>query len=130
MRALRRTALAAAMLLAGACSSGTEDKSGVVGYQLTGPVAARAVTFRVAGTHTAITPGGSAFHVYPSAATGDTVVVTVVANQGQSLTGAIVNVAVPDKSVPPSLTVLQVADNSYVLKNASLYFLTPLTPAP
>ena len=129
MRALRVAARAAVLLALAACG-GTENKAGSVSYTLAGPAPARAVTFRLVGKQTGITASSTGYHVYPSAPIGDTLVVTVVANQGSTLTGAVVDFALPDRNVRPTLTILQVADNSYVLKNASLYALTALAPAP
>ena len=127
-RAPSRLLRGAVMLALAACSGGTDDKSAVVAYTLTGPTPVRAITFRVAGKHTAFTPGANTIHVYPSAGTGDTVLVTVVANQGTTLNGAVVSVAIPDRDVKPTITMIQVADANYTLKNPSLFSLNP--PAP
>lgn len=111
-----------------ACSGGTEVKAGTVAFALNGPVPARAVTFRVAGPHTAITvPPGQAFRVFTVAGAGDTVTVAVVANQGSVLAGAVVNIQVPNVAVKPVVTVLQVAGTDYALKSAASYSLSVLT---
>lgn len=127
-RVLSRMLRGAVMLALAACSGGTDDKSAIVAYTLTGPTPVRAITFRVAGKHTAVTPGASTIHAYPSAGTGDTILVTVVANQGTTLNGEVVSITIPDRDVKPTITMVQVADANYALKNPSLFSLNP--PAP
>jgi hypothetical protein len=128
-RPLRSLALAGALALAAGCAGSTEPTGGLVSVILQGPAPARAVLFRLVGPHQAITvPSGYPFRVYPTPGTGDTVIVAVVANQGQLLTGAIVTTQVPNVRTPPTFTLLQVAAADYSLPNAALYSVVIHTP--
>ena len=118
---MRRLVAGAGLLLAAACG-GTDVRSGAVPLTLTGPVPARGVVFQLAGKHDTITvPSGQPYRVFTTPGTGDTVTVVVVANQGSTLTGAIVDVHVPDVRVPPTFTMIQVAAANYSLQTASAY---------
>jgi hypothetical protein len=122
-------ALVAVATLLGACGSGTEVKAGTVSFTLNGPVPARAVMFRIAGAHSAVSlPTGQPFRVFSQAGNGDTVTVAVIANQGAVLAGAVIEVGVPDLSVKPTVTVLQVTGTDYSLKSAASFSLSALAP--
>jgi hypothetical protein len=129
MRAAGVCGMLAAAALVAACGSGTEVKAGTVSFTLNGPVPARAVMFRLAGVHSAVTiPAGQPFRVFSQAGNGDTVTVAVIANQGTVLAGAVIDVAVPNVAVKPAVTVLQVTGTDYSLKSAASFSLSALAP--
>jgi hypothetical protein len=122
-RVIRDAALAGSLAVLAAC--GTDVKAGTASVSLAGPVAVRGVIFRVVGPHgTIAVPSGQQFRVFLSAGTGDTVTVAVIASLGQTLTGTIVGIPVPNTKALPTVTLLQVAAADYSLKSATSYTLT------
>jgi hypothetical protein len=119
-----RAALASALVALAACS-GTEVKSGTLKVSLAGPSPARGVVFRVVGTHTGIAvPAGQPFRVFTAEGSADTVIISVVANQGNTLSGAVVQFAVPDTRTLPTAVILQVASPTYAMLSPSAFTLS------
>ena len=122
-RALRRTAVLAALAAAAACG-GTEPTGGTFQLTLNGPAPARAIQLRLVGRiNGMVSAGGVRFFVDTLGV--DTVMVMAVAQQGQSLpTATFGHIVVPDVGATYQALLLQVAAPDYSLQVPALYSLT------
>ena len=133
---MRRALVAAALvglLLEADCREGSiAPARGDVSVRLTTPGAAcKAIQFLVVGRQAAVSPSaGSAYRVF-SVVAGDTVRIAVFAAPGSLIrAGALVNLSVPDtlRARTYSATVVEVADFSYSIVDASPYVLAIESP--
>ena len=122
-RALRRTAVLAALAVAGACG-GTEPTGGTLHLTLSGPAPARAIQFRLVGRLNGMVSTGSG-RFFVDTLGVDTVMVIADAGPGGSLVGAILpQLEVPDVRAAYQALLLQVAAPDYSLQVPALYSLT------
>lgn len=133
-RALLAAALAAGWSLAAACSSGEGPQPGTVNFTFAGPTPAKSAIFKVVGPRTGFTGGVTAgvATVFADTLPGDTLLLVAVAKAGHTLQEmSFGNLTVPDTRAAGnySVIVVQVADATYTLQNASAYSIS-LTPAP
>jgi hypothetical protein len=104
----------------------------VVNFSFTGPTPAKSAVFKVVGPRTGFTGGVTAgmATVFADTLPGDTLLLVAVAKAGHTLQEAPFGyLAVPDTRAAASysVTVVQVADATYALQNASAYGIS-LTP--
>jgi len=125
--------LAACLLAAGGCSKdSTGPRSGPMYVLLSGAPPARSVRLRIVGKQTGVTVVSGPTRLFLSAPSGDTITALVIAPQGQALTGALVQITVPDQSAAAtglSATLVQAAAADYSLQPVAAYTVT-VKPTP
>lgn len=126
MRAARFRATGLLLLLllalAGGCDHG--PKAGAVFVKLSGPAAVRSAEIRVVGPVTSVQAGDPAVRLFTSQTRGDTLLLIVVAAQGQTLgTKVLAELEVADKDAARGYAtrVLQVAAADYSLQVPTAY---------
>lgn len=125
MAGIRRGMLLLGVLaLAASCAPDVEP--GQVTVRLTGVGSPRAAVFRMTAVDTSgiDVPVGQPVRVFTAPATGDSVTVMIIADQGQLLTADLVTVNVPDRKKPPGVRLDQLAGADYSLLALSAFTLT------
>ena len=133
-RALAGALLATGLSLGAACSGDDGPKPGLVNFTFTGATPAKSAIFKVVGPRNDVSGSlsGGLATVFADTLPGDTLLLVAVAKAGHSLQELPFGLlSVPDTRAAGNYTVIvvQVADATYTLQNASAYSIS-LTPSP